>query len=96
MEIAMTLRKGFAKALRIVRKHKNLTQEDFSEVSSRTYLSTLERGMKSPTLDKVEDLASVLGIHPATLLLLAYSKSEKIAIEQLCDQVILEAKSFDS
>lgn len=92
----MTLRKGFAKALRVVRKHKNLTQEDFSEISSRTYLSTLERGMKSPTLDKVGDLASVLGIHPATLLLLAYSTSEKITLDQLCERIISEAKSFDS
>jgi len=92
----MTLRKGFADALRIVRKHKDLTQEDFSEVSSRTYLSTLERGMKSPTLDKIDDLSAVLEIHPATLLLLAYSLSEKISVERLCDRIISEAKSFDS
>lgn len=31
--------------------------------------------MKTPTLSKVEDLAQVLGIHPLTLLVLAYSKS---------------------
>lgn len=41
-------------------------------VSSRTYVSTLERGRKSPTLHKVDALAQVLGIHPLTLLTLAY------------------------
>jgi len=40
-------------------------------VSSRTYLSTLERGFKSPTIDKVDDLAKVLGVHPLTITILA-------------------------
>ena len=32
----------------------------------------LERGIKSPTLSKVDTLAEVLGLHPLTLLTLAY------------------------
>lgn len=68
----MKTRKAFAKALKTARKAKNLTQEDFSLVSSRTYLSTLERGLKSPTLEKIELLSGTLGIHPLTLLTLTY------------------------
>lgn len=64
----MELREAFGRALRETRIAKSLTQEDFSTVSSRTYMSTLERGMKSPTLDKIEDICSVLGVHPLTLL----------------------------
>jgi transcriptional regulator with XRE-family HTH domain len=79
----MSLKKGFASALRQIRTSRNLTQEDFAEVSSRTYLSSLERAMKSPTLDKVEELSSVLGVHPITLLALAYCYSEKIDLESL-------------
>jgi transcriptional regulator with XRE-family HTH domain len=63
---------NIASALKVARTAKELTQEDFALVSSRTYLSTLERGMKSPTLNKLEDLAQVLEIHPLTLMALAY------------------------
>ncbi|MDR5740078.1 helix-turn-helix transcriptional regulator [Caballeronia sp. LZ016] len=59
---------GIGKAIRLVRKARGLTQEDFSEVSSRTYLSSLERDLKSPTLDKLMQLANVAGVHPATLI----------------------------
>jgi transcriptional regulator with XRE-family HTH domain len=62
---------GIGKAIRIVRKARGLTQEDFSDVSSRTYLSTLERDMKSPTLEKLTQIATVLRIHPVTLLVLS-------------------------
>jgi transcriptional regulator with XRE-family HTH domain len=49
-----------------------VTQEDFGLVSSRTYISTVERGLKSPTLGKIEQLAEVLGVHPLALLTVAY------------------------
>ena len=68
----MDIKNAFAAALKRARAAKRLTQEDFSNVSSRTYVSTLERGLKNPTLDKIEDLAGVLGVHPLTLLTLAY------------------------
>jgi transcriptional regulator with XRE-family HTH domain len=63
---------GIGTALQRLRELKNLTQEDFSLVSSRTYLSTVERNLKSPTLGKIEQFAEVLGIHPLTLLAVAY------------------------
>jgi transcriptional regulator with XRE-family HTH domain len=66
-------RNSFAKALKTVRKARGLTQEDFSDVSSRTYLSSLERGQKNPTLGKVDALCEVMGLHPLTLLTLAYA-----------------------
>ncbi len=70
---------AFAKALKNTRKHRGLTQEDFSEVSSRTYLSTLERGKKSPTLDKMHDISQALGIHFFSLMTLTslYSEQEE-------------------
>ncbi|UUZ71239.1 helix-turn-helix domain-containing protein [Polaromonas sp. P1(28)-8] len=62
----------FSEALKVTRVARGLSQETFSLVSSRTYVSSLERGMKSPTLVKVDDLAEVLEVHPLTLLTLAY------------------------
>ncbi|NTZ94184.1 helix-turn-helix transcriptional regulator [Pseudomonas koreensis] len=64
----MELKQAFGMALKARRLDRKLTQEDFSDVSSRTYLSTLERGQKCPTLEKVAELASVLQVHPLTLI----------------------------
>jgi len=65
----------FATALRTARVARGLSQEALGELSSRTYVSTLERGLKSPTLHKVEQFASMLQLHPLTLLVMAYSNS---------------------
>lgn len=91
----MNSRKGFAMALRQLRTSKGLTQEDFSNVSSRTYLSSLEREMKSPTLAKIEDLSEVMEIHPATLLVLTYCNAEDIKVKELLAQISDELKSAD-
>jgi len=82
----MDLLKKFGKGLSQVRKSRGQTQEDFSEVSSRTYMSSLERGMKAPTLTKIDQISSVLGVHPVTLFALAYcSKPEDV--DRLCGQI---------
>ncbi|KJH77463.1 helix-turn-helix domain-containing protein [Pseudomonas sp. ES3-33] len=64
----MELREAFAIALRNTRVRHGLTQEDFGIVSSRTYLSTLERGLKNVTLEKASELAERMDVHPLTLL----------------------------
>lgn len=92
----MDIRQAFGFALRKARKAQGLTQEDFSTVSSRTYLSTLERGIKSPTLDKVQELADTLKIHPLTLLALAYSNVEgEQGLPDLLDKIKLEIAGLD-
>ena len=63
---------NFAVALRVARDALGRSQEDFDVVSSRTYISNLERGLKVPTLKKVDSLATVLGVHPLTLMALSY------------------------
>jgi transcriptional regulator with XRE-family HTH domain len=65
---------SFAHALRTARKARGATQEQFDTISSRTYISALERGLKQPTISKVDALASVLGLHPLTLFALSYAK----------------------
>ena len=42
---------SLAKALKTVRKARGLSQEAFSDVSSRTYMSTLERDLDLPPVD---------------------------------------------
>jgi transcriptional regulator with XRE-family HTH domain len=70
-------RNQFGLALRAVRKARGLSQETFGLQSSRTYVSTLERGLKSPTLNKIDELAEVMGVHPITLMVLAYANLDQ-------------------
>ena len=72
-----TLAKDFGKALRQARRSRGLTQEDFAEVSGRTYVSALERGLKSPTFEKIAAIAEALELHPLTLMTLAYLQSRR-------------------
>lgn len=86
----------FGLTLKHVRNVRNMSQEDFSIVSSRTYISSLERGLKNPTLDKVEKISSCIGVHPLTLLTLAYSKTnEKHSLAEVIKRVIAELKEFE-
>ena len=88
-------RNKFGLALRAVRKARGLPQEAFGLQSSRTYVSTLERGLKSPTLSKVDELAEVMDIHPITLLILAYAdQAQKNAVAQLIQAVTDELSSI--
>ena len=82
----MATTNSLAAALKTARKARGLSQEAFSDVSSRTYLSTLERGLKSPTLSKLSALCEVMEIHPLTLLTLAYAGKES-SITRLQAQV---------
>lgn len=90
------LRQALALAIKTIRKSRNLTQEDFGLVSSRTYLSTLERGLKSPTLDKLDEIAKTMEVHPTVLVILAYAALEENIEVQACmvDEMCQEAKNL--
>ncbi len=68
----MELKQAFGKALRKMRKSRHLSQEDFGDSSSQTYLSQLEGGGKGPTLEMVQALANVMDVHPLTVLMQCY------------------------
>jgi transcriptional regulator with XRE-family HTH domain len=88
-------RNQFGPALRAVRKARGLSQEAFGLQSSRTYVSTLERGLKSPTLNKVDELAHVMDVHPITLLALAYTDlGHGRDIDRLIQKVTQELSSI--
>lgn len=85
-----TFQAEFGRALRAARKAKGLRQESFDQVSSRTYISSLERGLKQPTVAKVDELAAVLGIHPLTLLALSYLHQPSAASVQSLTAHLIE------
>jgi transcriptional regulator with XRE-family HTH domain len=89
----VTTKLRLAAALKSIRKARGLSQEAFSDVSSRTYLSTLERDLKSPTLKKLAELCEVMEIHPLTLLTLAYAGDNARKTGQLLEHVQQELAS---
>lgn len=83
----MAAHHSLATALRTIRKARGLSQEAFSDVSSRTYMSSLERSLKSPTLHKLTALCEVMNVHPLTLLTLAYAGGNLRKIDALLAEV---------
>ena len=78
---------SLAAAIRTVRKARGLSQEAFSDVSSRTYMSSLERDQKSPTMHKLTELCEVMEVHPLTLLTLAYAGDDTHKADELLARV---------
>lgn len=91
----MVLLKRFGTGLQKARKSRQLTQEDFSVVSSRTYLSSLERGIKAPTITKIDEIATVMGLHPLSLIAYAYLPSSSRERKQFWAAIAAEVDSFD-
>ncbi|KUY70923.1 helix-turn-helix domain-containing protein [Burkholderia sp. RF4-BP95] len=92
----MAAKHSLATAIRTVRKARGLSQEAFSDVSSRTYLSLLERDLKSPTFNKLAELCGVMKVHPLTLLTLAYAGDSKRNVDQLLAQVRQELQEISN
>lgn len=66
----MDHRRAFGGALRAFRKERGLSQDElaFRAEMDRTYISLLELGRKSPTLDTLVELAKALGMRVSDLI----------------------------
>ena len=89
----MPAKHTLSEALKTIRKARGLSQEAFSDISSRTYMSSLERDLRSPTLNKLGELCDVMEVHPLTLLTLAYAGKKPKQAEQLLAQVRQELEA---
>lgn len=74
---SLTLQQAYGQAVRAQRKELGLSQEGLGERADlhRTYISQVERGLKSPSLTTMEHIAKVLGVRPSELL----RSAEKLA-----------------
>ena len=65
-----TIEEAFGVALRELRARANMTQESLGFACDRhpTYISQLERGIKSPSLGTIEALAQSLKVRPHVLV----------------------------
>lgn len=68
VDMQMERKSAFGAALREVRSRKEIAQEQLG--ASQSFISTVERGIRSPTIEKMEEFAERLGVNPATLIVL--------------------------
>lgn len=91
----MELNEALGLVIKEIRQRRALSQESLG--ASQSYISTIERGKWNPTIGKVEQIAAILNVEPATLFVLARlrqaSVSEPSAIlKQVQAEVIELAK----
>lgn len=66
----MTIQTTLGNNVRRVRESKGWSQDKLSEESGlhRTYISGIERGVRNPTIEIVQEIALALGVSPSQLL----------------------------
>lgn len=89
----MSLKSSFATVLRNMRSKRNISQRDFGD-TSRTYLSKLEGGRSSVTLDKLEQISQRLELSPLTLMALTICESTGQSAAELMANVCREISSL--
>ncbi|MBF8162712.1 MAG: XRE family transcriptional regulator [Pseudomonas sp.] len=78
-----------------LRNLKDLPQEGLGP--SQSYISAIERGKWKPSIEKVEQIAEVVGIHPLTLLVLAYQRQTPgLKPDELLKKIQREIMSLQS
>jgi len=67
----MTIAQLFGKTLQKIREEKGLSQERLAQSSGyhRTYISMLERGLRTPTLEAIFNIAIALGVSASSIVL---------------------------
>jgi len=53
-------------------------------------------GLKAPTITKIEEIATVIGVHPLSLLAFAYLPSNPADRTELCSRIKAEIESFET
>ncbi|NLT88722.1 MAG: helix-turn-helix transcriptional regulator [Pseudomonas lactis] len=92
----MDVSSALAGALREIRVARGMSQEDFVGISGRTYISELERAVKSPSLAKIDAIATHMGVHPLTLLLACYGIKDEVDPTDLLHKVLVELDNLRS
>jgi len=90
----MSLKSSFAIVLRALRSQRKITQRDFGD-TSRTFLSKLEGGKSSLTLDKLEQVSQRLGVSSLTLLTLTLGLESGRSSAELINDLRLEIENLE-
>lgn len=86
----MELNKALGQALKNARLRRGFTQEDFGAISSRTYISSLERGIKAVTVSKLTDIAQAMDVHPLSILVEGYILQSGESLDVVLERIRAE------
>lgn len=79
----MSVKTAIATVLKAMRRARGLSQNNLAEVSSRTYVSKLERAQSSPTLEMMTTLSAPLNVSPLTLVAITIGVESRQPISSL-------------
>lgn len=84
----LSLRLIFAKNVRLVRINSSISQEDLGHECNldRTFISSVERGVRNISVDNIEKIAAALRIDPRDLL------NPNLAAENDLDETLLRSR----
>jgi transcriptional regulator with XRE-family HTH domain len=68
------MKQALGLAIKEFRMHRGLPQESLG--ASQTYISNLERGKWNATLDKIEQISHTLDVHPVSVIVAGYLKTD--------------------
>ncbi|WP_236208048.1 helix-turn-helix domain-containing protein [Pseudomonas tohonis] len=89
----MELKQALGQAIKELRISKELSQETVG--ASQSYVSDVERGIKSPTVIKLVELAENMGVHPLTVLAKSYLLADpNLSAHELLEQLRLELEDL--
>ncbi|OUM22659.1 hypothetical protein B8W72_29870 [Pseudomonas putida] len=88
------LRHAIAAALTHVRQQQRVVLTDLEEGVTAGHLSRIERSERGVTVEKLDEIARQLGVHPLTLLALAYGADEVVRPTDLLKQVSKEVATL--
>lgn len=90
------LRHSLATALKYVRRQQQVVLTDLEEGVTASHLSRVERAERGVTIEKLDEIARQLGVHPLTLLALAYGAEEVARPAELLKRVSKEVTALDA
>lgn len=89
----MSLRTAYAAALQLLRTRRESSQRDLADAADPSYVSRLEAGARSVSLDVSHELAMALGVDPMTLLALTYAADRRQTPQQVVDQLVKDLEA---
>jgi transcriptional regulator with XRE-family HTH domain len=85
----LELKRAIGTSIKSYRLKREIPQENLGP--SQPYISNLEAGRGSASIDKIEQMADVLGVHPMSIIFAGYLRSNEDANrDQLFERIRIE------
>lgn len=91
----MSLRSAYASALQYLRNHRESSKQELAHAADPSYLSRLEAGTRSVTLDVSQQIAEALDVDPLSLLVLAYAAERGVTPQQILEHLESDLKATE-